>query len=486
MPVTKINVFGGMVPAINERLLPDNNAALSRDTWLYNGPLSGFKAPVFIRNLTNATAKRVYRIPLDPYEKTNFNNSTWMEFTDPTVDVVRGPINDDAFSRYYWTGEDTDPYYNSLARIQAGSPPLRLGVPQPTAAPTVNAPVTAPDTVAPVALSATANNSQIVISFTEARLLDYLSIPPASAFKVTSGGVNYQVSGVYVSGAGLTVTLELSNPIKPGAEVSIAYTPPGDDGAIQDNSKNKCIAFTLSITGTSNSTLDTAGPVYGWSDATAITIWVSFVDDSDMDETQIPATTAWAVSVNGLPRAVTDVYVMAGKKAYGLTLATSLAPADVVRLSYIKPSTGYVRDIHGNAAPSFGGQIVRNNTTVADIPAGPIPTSAETTNTNQIRITFDKDIADTTGWTIANVSARFTIKVNGTSVGINWAGRPNTKAITLQSLQDFVYGDVITVSYAVPGTSPYLKDTKDHNAIAFTDFRVVNNVTFVDTYNGPE
>jgi uncharacterized repeat protein (TIGR02059 family) len=337
-----------------------------------------------------------------------------------------------------------------------------------------------------VALSATANNSQIVISFTEARLLDYLSIPPASAFKVTSGGVNYQVSGVYVSGAGLTVTLELSNPIKPGAEVSIAYTPPGDDGAIQDNSKNKCIAFTLSITGTSNSTLDTAGPVYGWSDATAITIWVSFVDDSAMDETQIPATTAWAVSVNGLPRAVTDVYVMTGKKAYGLTLATSLAPADVVRLSYIKPSTGFVRDTHGNAAPGFGGQIVRNNTTVADIPAGPIPTSAETTNSNQIRITFDKDIADTTGWTISNVSARFAIKVNGTSAAINWAGRPNTKAITLQSTTGFVYGDVITVSYAVPGTSPYLKDTKDHNAIAFTDFRVVNNVTFVDTYNGPE
>jgi len=126
MPAVKLNVFGGMIPAVDSRLLPDPNATTSRDTWLYNGILSGFKQPVYIRDLDNPAAERVYRIPLDPYEKTNFNNSTWMEFEDPTVDVVRGPINDDAYSRYYWTGEDTASLYNSLARIQAGdgvSPP---------------------------------------------------------------------------------------------------------------------------------------------------------------------------------------------------------------------------------------------------------------------------------------------------------------------------------------------------------------------------
>jgi len=483
MPAVKLNVFGGMIPAVDSRLLPDPNATTSRDTWLYNGILSGFKQPVYIRDLDNPAAERVYRIPLDPYEKTNFNNSTWMEFEDPTVDVVRGPINDDAYSRYYWTGEDTASLYNSLARIQAGDPPLKLGVPQPAVAPSISAPETPPDTTPPVADSATANGSQIVITFTEERLLKATAIPPGSAFTVAATGVTYQVSTCYVSAYGLTVTLQLVNALPANVDVTVSYSPPSSDVAIQDNSGNLCAAFSLTITGVANETTDKTGPVFGWADSIASYVWVSFVDESNIDETQIPAPSAWTILVNGIPRTVASVSVVTGKKAYGLLLDSPVYPKELIRVSYTKPSTNYVRDIYSNAAPSFSGQIVNNRTTAADVPIGPVPTGAQTVNTNQIQITFDKAIANTSSWTLANVQARFTFKINGVSQTITYAAQPTSTTITLQTSATIVYGDVVSVSYSVPGSAPYLQDTEAHNSSSFTDFKVVNNVVFVDTYS---
>ena len=488
MPAVKLNVFGGMIPAVDARLLPDPNATVSRDTWLYNGILSGFKEPVYIRDLVNPDAKRVFRIPLDPYEKTNFTNSTWMEFEDPTVDVVRGPINDDAYSRYYWTGESTDPLYNSLARIQAGDPPLRMGVPQPAVAPSISAPQTPPDTEPPVAASATANASQIVITFTEERLLKATAIPPGSAFTVSAVGVTYQVQQCYVSAVGLTVTLQLVNSLPANVDVTVAYSPPSEDVAIQDNSGNLAAAFTLTITGTANETVDRTGPAFGWADTIASYVWVSFVDESDLDETQVPPPSAWTVLVNGVVRNIDDVEVVTGKKAFGLLLASPVLPGQSVRVSYIKPSVSYVRDEYGNAAPGFAGQVVNNRTTAADVPIGPAPVGASTTNTDAVQITFDKDIANTSGWTLSNVTARFTLYKNGTPVSIIWAGQPNARTVTLQisSTDAIAYGDVLSVSYAVPASSPYLEDTEGHHSAAFTNFKVVNNITLVSTYTPPE
>jgi len=469
MAAVKLNVFGGMIPAIDTRLLPDPNATTSRDTWLYNGFLSGFKQPVYIRDLVNPAAERVYRIPLDPYEKTNFNNSTWMEFEDPTVDVVRGPINDDAYSRYYWTGESTDSLYNSLARIQAGDPPLKLGVPVPTVAPSISAPETPPDTTPPVAASATANASQIVITFTEERLLKATAIPPGSAFTVAATGVTYQVSTCFVSAYGLTVTLQLVNALPANVDVTVSYSPPSSDVAIQDNSGNLCAAFSLTITGLSNE------------DAVASYVWVSFVDESDLDETQIPSPSAWTVVVNGTVRTVSTVTVMTGKKAYALLLASSLNPSESVRVSYVKPSVNYVRDEYGNAAPSFSGQVVNNRTTAADVPNGPVPTSAATVNTNAIQVVFDKAIASVSSWSPANANTRFSISINGVTLSSPITnGSPTANSVTFQISTSVVYGDVISLTYNAPGTgiTPYLQDTEGHAALSFT-IKVVNNVVDV-------
>src|SRR6185312_7507987 len=63
--------------------------------------------------------------------------SIWMEFVDPDTDVMRSPVVDDTFDRYYFASPSLPPMYNTRARIEAGQPAWLLGVPAPGCAPGV-------------------------------------------------------------------------------------------------------------------------------------------------------------------------------------------------------------------------------------------------------------------------------------------------------------------------------------------------------------
>jgi hypothetical protein len=64
--------------------------------------------------------------------------SVWMEFADPNTDVVRSPVVDDSFDRYYMASSSLAPMYNTRARIEAGLPAWLLGVPAPGCTPGVS------------------------------------------------------------------------------------------------------------------------------------------------------------------------------------------------------------------------------------------------------------------------------------------------------------------------------------------------------------
>jgi hypothetical protein len=152
MPAIRIATFGGMVPAQDARILPDNAATLSENVWLVNGTLQGWKAHRQLRALTNSTTEAVYRIPINTAEAANFSNSLWLEFDDPTATVIRAPMLQDTHSRYYFLGSDLDPSYNSLYRIQNDLPALKLGIPAPGAEPSL------------VATSGYVLNAEVVVS----------------------------------------------------------------------------------------------------------------------------------------------------------------------------------------------------------------------------------------------------------------------------------------------------------------------------------
>lgn len=138
MAVVKILAFGGMIPVTDDRLLPDMNAAFSQNCFLYTGQLVGITTPKYIRDLTDPTAGKAYRIPNNYFDAEHIEDAYWMEFVSIDTDVIRSPIVDDQYDRYYWASPLTVPQVNSLARIKAGQPSYNLGIIAPYAGPIIS------------------------------------------------------------------------------------------------------------------------------------------------------------------------------------------------------------------------------------------------------------------------------------------------------------------------------------------------------------
>jgi hypothetical protein len=138
MPI-KVTAFGGMMPARDPRLLPDGYAESTKNVWLYDGALHGFNTPVEVRTTALAGCKYAYRIPLISTSPHVYEDSIWLEFTDPDTTVIRSPMADDTHERYYWASPTTGPSYNTRSRILLGQSALTLGVPAPNSFPGVSA-----------------------------------------------------------------------------------------------------------------------------------------------------------------------------------------------------------------------------------------------------------------------------------------------------------------------------------------------------------
>lgn len=137
MVAIRLAAFGGMVPGMDDRLIPDNNAAYALNAWLYSGALQGIHTQTLIYTPVSADTRRVFRIPVQYYDKEHIADSYWMEFDDADTDVIRTPLTGDSYQRYYWASPSEPPGYNTLSRIAAGSAGYLLGIPTPATAPTV-------------------------------------------------------------------------------------------------------------------------------------------------------------------------------------------------------------------------------------------------------------------------------------------------------------------------------------------------------------
>lgn len=117
----RIQVFAPSTgAAFNSTLVADNTGGI-RLQWQYQSlPTGTFNGG------TNQTFNSAITGP-----------SAWVEFADPDTDVMRSPVVDDSFDRYYFASPSVAPKYNTRARIQAGLPAWLLGVPAPGCSPTV-------------------------------------------------------------------------------------------------------------------------------------------------------------------------------------------------------------------------------------------------------------------------------------------------------------------------------------------------------------
>jgi hypothetical protein len=131
MTALRLDKFGGELPAWDEALLPDGQASYSLNSYLFSGALIGWRQPKLLHTLLNSAAKYAFRLPNKDTNNTSIKatDSFWMEFEDADTMVVRSPVVDDTFQRYYWSSPSERPKYNTYDRIVNGDPPWYLGVP---------------------------------------------------------------------------------------------------------------------------------------------------------------------------------------------------------------------------------------------------------------------------------------------------------------------------------------------------------------------
>lgn len=131
--------FGGMVPLLSRRLLPDSMAVNAANAYLRAGEVRGFREPKLIKQYASGGGdpvyKRAIRIP-DPADPVV---PVWVPFTSPFSRIFPNPLKNDAYNRFIWldgndVGSPQLPMQNSLQRIKDGDPAILLGVPSPAAA----------------------------------------------------------------------------------------------------------------------------------------------------------------------------------------------------------------------------------------------------------------------------------------------------------------------------------------------------------------
>ena len=137
--------FGGEIPAIDNRLMPDNQAAVSVNTWLLSGRVEPLPALVPIHTCVNPAARSVFRLPIATPSIDNMVNSYWLEFENQNVRVIASPVSAQAEGgRYYWADGIYPKYMTGdmIKNANATPPvvpyePYKLGVPAPATAPLV-------------------------------------------------------------------------------------------------------------------------------------------------------------------------------------------------------------------------------------------------------------------------------------------------------------------------------------------------------------
>jgi len=132
MAYFKLITFGGIAPQVSPRLLQDQIGQTATNVNLDGGRLTPIFSNSNTKTLSTSTQNSIYKYTDDP--------ERWLQFDEEGVNVVPGPIAGDTNNTVYWTGQS----YPRMGRsdVIVGSEPYpsnfyRLGIPAPTAAPTV-------------------------------------------------------------------------------------------------------------------------------------------------------------------------------------------------------------------------------------------------------------------------------------------------------------------------------------------------------------
>ncbi len=133
MTVLRVSGFGGIIPRLGKRLLPNNNAQYALNSQLFSGELRSWQRPKLLQTFAMPSVQDVYHYRRDEVDH-------YIPFAVRT-DVVKAPIINDAYDRLYWTN-GTAMYTTTQEDVEANIAPVITGVPLPVfgTKPVVDAP----------------------------------------------------------------------------------------------------------------------------------------------------------------------------------------------------------------------------------------------------------------------------------------------------------------------------------------------------------
>ena len=151
--MTNLNIaaFGGMLPRRNRQKLPPQGSELAENCDLLSGDLRALRGLLPASNVDASGGRAAFRIPAalrgdvdDPPPTSELSDlDLWYVFGAEFSHLVKGPLVNDKYNRWYFTEEGGTPRYQNVSRQLRGEPSLRLGVPRPLEPVTVT-PATTP------------------------------------------------------------------------------------------------------------------------------------------------------------------------------------------------------------------------------------------------------------------------------------------------------------------------------------------------------
>src|SRR5690606_32437676 len=181
----------------------------------------------------------------------------------------------------------------------------------------------------------------VILTFS--RPLAALAASAYLQFTVKVGGQSVAVTGAVATGSELSLTI--ASPVTSNVAVSVSYTP--GSNPLRDENNNQVSAFTDFFVANPN---DVQPPQL--TGATASGTKVTLVYNEGLSSGSVPLPSSYSVVASNRTIPVTMV-VVSGNQVE-LTLGSSLASGEIVRITYT-PSSPYLTDLSGNPAPAIAG-----------------------------------------------------------------------------------------------------------------------------------
>ena len=222
------------------------------------------------------------------------------------------------------------------------------------------APAEAEAQTGPSLVRAVVNGATLTLTYDQD--LDSGSVPNSGnsgPYWVRVGDAEHRHEVTAVAVAGRTVTLTLASAVTAGEAVSVSYTPdtahsPGDP--VQNLGGTDAARFLRRAV--TNVTGDATAPSLRTALVKGAALTLTWSET--LDDTSVPATNAFSVSVGGATRTVSTVAVSG--RTVTLTLASAVTGGQTVTVGYDDSLRTRLRDLAGNNAASFTGQSVFNGT----------------------------------------------------------------------------------------------------------------------------